>query len=500
MSLGEVEELPGRDQDAVQWVRLQSLEAWTFDEDQGIDDASSDDIALAQPGADLVRTSVDGSVDDGGPEADDVLPQGWIEARIDARSPVDGHCYATTAQKARERLDAMGFTLARASSGLAMTTVQFKRELDESVTRLRAQIEDVESESPAVLNLAEYPPNMRTMLARAAAQRAAVDRLEINAWQEAFRWIAAHGAHALDTTPDGRDPSWGRYYVRDGQVTPLIAYLLEEQRNHKLGFSHDEDIRCLWRAALEACAPDAAVMLDLSSITGSGRVLAEDTLVADAHATRRIRIPSDAPTVVLTEGPSDRAAIEGALALLAPHLTDLYTFMDFESMRVEGGARPLVGLVKAFAGARIVDRVVAIFDNDTAAQSALRGLRQVALPSNIRVANFPNLAVAERYPTQGPHGEQVMNVNGQAGSIELYFGEDVLRHPTTGQLTPVRWSSLDRGTQQYQCELLDKHVLQQRFDAKLRAARRDPSVMTSQDWSGMQAVIDTLRRAFLSVK
>ena len=44
-------------------------------------------------------------------------------------------------------------------------------------------------------------------------------------------------------------------------------------------------------------------------------------------------------------------------------------FMDFEGVRIGGGAGSLVNIVKAFAGAGIVNRTVALFDNDTAARA-----------------------------------------------------------------------------------------------------------------------------------
>ena len=44
--------------------------------------------------------------------------------------------------------------------------------------------------------------------------------------------------------------------------------------------------------------------------------------------------------------------------------------MDFEGARVSGAAGSLAALVKAFVGAGIANRVVALFDNDTAATAS----------------------------------------------------------------------------------------------------------------------------------
>ena len=61
------------------------------------------------------------------------------------------------------------------------------------------------------------------------------------------------------------------------------------------------------------------------------------------------------------------------MQLLYPHLADYFTFMDFEGARVGGGAGNLANIVKAFAGAGIVNKIIAIFDNDTAGEAAIQG-------------------------------------------------------------------------------------------------------------------------------
>jgi hypothetical protein len=88
---------------------------------------------------------------------------------------------------------------------------------------------------------------------------------------------------------------------------------------------------------------------------------------------------------ILTEGVTDRRVLEASLKLLYPHLAEYYAFMDFDGANAPGGAGQLVNTVKAFAGAGIANRVIALFDNDTAARSALRGLEGVSLPSSMRV-------------------------------------------------------------------------------------------------------------------
>jgi hypothetical protein len=84
------------------------------------------------------------------------------------------------------------------------------------------------------------------------------------------------------------------------------------------------------------------------------------------------------------------------------------------------------GLVKAFLATGITNRVIALFDNDTAAQEARRALANVSIPENIAVLAYPALDLLRDYPTLGPGGLTSLDVNGLAASIELYLGKDVL--------------------------------------------------------------------------
>ena len=181
--------------------------------------------------------------------------------------------------------------------------------------------------------------------------------------------------------------------------------------------------------------------------------------------------------------------------LIYPHLVDLYSFMDFEGPGAKGGADQLVHTLKAFTGAGIVNSVIALFDNDTGALAALRGLKKEILPTSIRILHYPPLEVAKRYPTLGPNGLVEMDVNGLAGSLEMYFGKDVLRQDD-GSLTPVQWKGYDSGLRQYQGELLDKSKLQSRFFTKLEIALSDSAITETQDWSEVRLILDAIRSAF----
>jgi hypothetical protein len=89
-----------------------------------------------------------------------------------------------------------------------------------------------------------------------------------------------------------------------------------------------------------------------------------------------------------------------------------------------------------------------------------------------------------------------MNVNGRAGSIELYLGEDVLRDG--GKLMPVHWSAFNPGIGKWQGAISDKKRLYERFKAKLSNHAGGTHPTNDPDWSGMRAIMATIFSAFHS--
>lgn len=275
---------------------------------------------------------------------------------------------------------------------------------------------------------------------------------------------------------------------------PLLRYMLCERGHEWYGFPGD-DCRHFIRLLLDICAETDELVYDLTDLVLGGWIeeagdlvkYAEELISADFAVSRRI--------IVLTEGITDKWVLERSLRLLYPHLSDYFRFMDFEGVKVGGGAGELANMIKAFAGAGIINRIVALFDNDTAAEAAIQSLSTITLPDNIVVLKYPDIELANSYPTLGPTGVVSMNVNGLAGSIELYLGDDVLRY-ADGNLTPIQWRGYDTGLRQYQGEILNKIELQNKFKQKLEACEADPAQVVEYDWTGVRAILDVVRSAF----
>jgi len=246
--------------------------------------------------------------------------------------------------------------------------------------------------------------------------------------------------------------------------------------------------RLVLRAMVEAFS-DSSIVLDITDLVAGGWLEGDVDPRTEALEEFGWILANGAPAVVLTEGSSDARILSDALRVLRPHLIDFITFPDF-SVGAEGGAGALVRLFKALWAAGISNRILAVFDNDTAGHEALRTLRDAELPANLRYTTLPTIDLGSAYPTEGPNGTVKMDVNGSAGSIELYLGTDVLTDGS-GDLRAVQWTGYSRALGRYQGELIDKASLHERFARKVRDAVRE-NTSTSGDWSELSTILDHL--------
>jgi HEPN/Toprim N-terminal domain 1 len=404
-------------------------------------------------------------------------PEAFIEELIreggeyDDERPFSIVEYAASLAVVRDRLDLMGYTLTRVRR-------EFAEGMEEHIGNLVRYSSDPHfSDSEAVVS----------------KNREKIDllrRVDLERWLEAFKYILEHnlqpGYEFRDHGPtDGSD------------MPPLVRYLLTETRAEGV-WTPFYDSRCIMRAVVEVTGVDVEVVYDLTEFVFEETLDPDEDLCSWARRQTTEEFIINHKLVVLTEGSTDKWAIEGAFKLLYPHLTEYFSFMDFGTTKAPGSAGQLVATLKAFAGAGIVNRTIALFDNDTAARDALRGLRGVKLPENFRVVHYPDVEWARSFPTLGPQGLSHMDVNGLAGSLEMYFGSDVLLR-SDGSLTPVQWRGYVEGVKQYQGELMRKANLQEKFASKLRECRKDPAAVARYDWSGMRAIIDAIRTAFHDV-
>ncbi len=243
------------------------------------------------------------------------------------------------------------------------------------------------------------------------------------------------------------------------------------------------------RAIIGAATDFEMVKLDIQPLISAGWIAGDKKICEKAIRVVSARGQPTGPTLILAEGKSDIEILRRALGRLHPELADFITFLDHSEFQVDGGASFTVKFLKAFAAARIPSNIVAIFDNDTAGRKAYTQAKTLKLPPNMVCLQLPDIELGRSYPTIGPQGEHLCDINGRACSIELYLGRTALS--LNGKLSPVRWTGYDAHAGAYQGEVECKVDVQSAF---LKAMRHN-SEDSGQDFPEMKLVWEAILEA-----
>jgi hypothetical protein len=355
--------------------------------------------------------------------------------RLDAEGEPRQHVYVTRAEVAARRLDLVGFSL---SSAKAAYLAGFGR------------LEEFEIE--------EWPDELR-----------GENGFEI--WLRHMR-TAINAARGLEhITADTTDDACLKLILGWGQ--------LQTTYSHMFGFPNGDPL-LVFRCVLAAARPDDEVVLDFDDLVTGGYVHDDDDLWKVSRE----------PIIVVTEGKSDSRLLGRSLELLFPELKEYVAFIDFETANARGGTPELVQFARMLVGCGIRNRVLFLFDNDTAGMDALDQLKAGPLPASVFAMTLPSREFAKKYPTVGPGGPMVADINGRACSLELYLGTDVLEE--NGQLWPVRWVGFNERLQEYQGQISNKAAVQKRFEDKLEAVKDDPGVVSRYDFSGVREIFEAI--------
>ncbi len=252
-------------------------------------------------------------------------------------------------------------------------------------------------------------------------------------------------------------------YNNDFENTnPILHYMLKDDWYGFKGL----DV-CIFLRLLLEISEDGEFVCDITDLLLSGYV--DEDYIKNVQD-RYFNIDK---IILLTEGKTDIEILSRALRLFYPHLYSYFAFMDFENSKVEGGVGFITGIVKSFAGVGISNKIVALYDNDTAAKVAAKQLEKIKLPNNLKIMYLPDIEKLRNYPTIGPTGLISMNVNGMAGSIEMYLGNDALFDNQTNSYYPIQWKGYESGLSQYQGEIIEKKLVQKKFYEILEKCEKD---------------------------
>jgi|HigsolmetaGSP11D_1036233.scaffolds.fasta_scaffold00324_4 hypothetical protein len=317
-----------------------------------------------------------------------------------------------------------------------------------------------------------------------------VDDYTFENWLKAMKYIVTSEHYAFELK-DKIKP----------RENPLLYHVLSEHYDGESYYGFKcSDIRFVLRALLELFDDEDEVILDYSDLVDGGYYSEEEKICESLLQSMANTYINNEKIILISEGSSDITVIRRTMEYLFPDIVDYYSFMDFNQSNASGSASSLVGYIKAFIGSGIRNRIIALFDNDTAAEEAILALNKIAVPPNIRVLRYPYLEMASRYPAIGPTGIEFTDINGLACSIELYLGRDILinndeyDYPT--KYIPVQWKGYSQSLRKYHGELLNKEQILKKYFKLLDDIKRRPELKELHDWTGMEKILDMIFNAF----
>lgn len=367
--------------------------------------------------------------------------------KVSDTDEIDSLQYAQKNGVVKQRLEIMGFTLAKSKELLAEA-------IDGGISHTKSFLQDINSDP--------WRKDLNKL-----------ENMSFDKWLEFVRNIKETG-EATECTP--------RFMVNDENGYFGLPLIQEEEY----------EPRYFIRAFLELCPDDSIVSLDFDGLYFPEDEVEVCNVFKDSM---RNTYAAHEKIIVLTEGSTDKEFLDGSMKLLYPEYYDYYSFMEFpEINRHDGGASWLTKYLKAFINTGIKNRIIAVFDNDTEGQQEISLLKQGHLPNNISVISYPDNDLAKNYPTHGPTGKINMNINALACSIELYLGEDTLRDKSNN-LFPVQWKGFNKKMKRYQGEIMNKKEIHKKFRLKLSKCE-EASNIDDFDWVGLKRIFNTIFNAF----
>ena len=294
--------------------------------------------------------------------------------------------YVTNVRTAKKRLDIRGYSIAAAE-------ISYTEYRDSEIADLAEYLADLDSSDDSFSLYCE--------------KQACLDSSNAQDVIEAYRAIL-------------REVEFIEYCDKEYRGSNALARVIcENIDEYPLGLPV-ADIRYTFRLILECFSDDSCVIFDASDLVEGGWYGPDDDFITIANKQLTGRYQYDSPILILTEGSTDKWILERSLRLLHPEYAPLFSFMDFNTSNAAGGASALVATVKSFVGAGIPNRVIALFDNDTAARDAAKVLQSVTLPPNIKCRWLPKPAdswrIARAIANGGGEDRSVAEGRGGVGS------------------------------------------------------------------------------------
>lgn len=404
-----------------------------------------------------------------------IVEPDYIEDPDDEDSvPYTRYMYQTTVKRAKERLDAMGFSLKHFETVFNLNMIQ-AIDYGPFLSHLRVDIEDYEEK--AKVRIEKY--------------------VTFKKWQNSLDRIIKHELeHGNISSFSGK-----QNFTPKTECDKLIFYAIMDSDAESFYSLNTEvvNIAYVFRQILESCIDERIIQLDFSYLDN----WAEDSIPKALDATG-----NSEKTIVLVEGSSDKDILEFAIKNIHPHLADLFYFMDFSDNHGNtrpGGTSEIKKQMEVFYYSRINAKFIAVFDNDAAGYQSMYSLLNDKIkkwPDNFRILCYPSNSFFSKYPTLAPSG-QILNddINGKACSIELYLPDRLIMQD--GKLYPIEWESRQRIKKTddtteyvYQGVISNKDEIKKDFHALKNRIETGREKFKLEEWERMRSLLEVILFAF----
>lgn len=391
----------------------------------------------------------------------------------DAES-ITRYLYQTTVLKAKERLDAQGYTLSKLENIFENDLIQA---IDYSSFLGHLKIDFDAQPDKAKERIIRYSITFRQWM-NSMKKIIEYELLNGNIWQE-------------------NNEVRKRINVNT-ECDKIIYYSLVDLDSESYYALNTNliDKAYIIRMILELCENDEIIELDFTNL----QYWDGDCITKGISATEEIE-----KTIVLVEGSSDKEILEFSIKYLYPHLADLFYFMDFDDNngKRDGGTSYVIKNLKTFYFSKIRRNFIAIFDNDAEGYASkcilLNEMKQ--WPSNFKILLYPELPLLKKYPTIAPNGEIVLdNINKKAASIELYLPDSIIKKE--GSYLPIEWEARKKIKNKekdefvYQGVITDKEKIKQDFYEMKKNIEKQISPFVVDDWASMKVLLNSIVFAF----
>ncbi|MCI5504382.1 MAG: HEPN/Toprim-associated domain-containing protein [Eubacterium sp.] len=305
-------------------------------------------------------------------------------------------------------------------------------------------------------------------------------------------WVKAikKYAHEMAFLETDSYREWYEYFKgKSNKTYPLMEQIVVNSLpyfNDDTYFGMNIEFGSVWdvfRVILDAFDNEQEIILDYTNLYEGG--WCEDIPSSDLFDVEK--------TIILTEGKFDTYVIRESMKILYPDMVKYFSFIDFSEYAVPGSTSYLCHYLRAFIAAKINNKIIALFDNDTAGMVAIKSLENIKLPPNVRVMHLPNLDLCSNYPTIGPIRNENTNINGKACSIEMFLGQDILK--VNGKYEPVLWKGYEDKMKTYQGEIVNKKCVEDKFREKIKRISCGEDIKP-EEWYECQMLLEQIFKAF----